>query len=602
MSMGNYDIRPEIQIKGRCRTWEGYADIAQAIREKLDQRAQTATAQRGKTTGTLQKERRRRVVAVECYPGTDLEELNRELFPLLAPTKVLQVDDYADSAEQVQARIRDVITQDRVFGVMSHYVIGDFFTEEGIAAGKKKLEQAEGLIIVYGFGTDLIVQPDVLVYADLTRWEIQLRYRRGMCNWKTDNAEEDPLRKNKRGYFFEWRMADRQKTSLYDRMDFIMETVVPGKPVMAEGEGYRAAVQEAAGRPFRLVPYFDPSVWGGHWMQERFHLDPDRQNFGWAFDGVPEENSVIFNLGGIRMETPALNIVLQAPDALLGPKVHARFGREFPIRFDYLDTMGGGNLSLQVHPLVEYAQDKFGIHYTQDESYYILDASEHSCVYLGVKENVDKDELVAELEKAQEGKEPFPAERFVNCFPVKKHDHVAIPAGTIHCSGSDTVVLEISATPYIFTFKLWDWDRVGLDGKPRPVHIGHGKHNIRMNRSTEFCEKYLINRADAPHENLAGQEGVRAERTGLHELEFLETRRYWFCGEALLETHESVNMLNLVEGTEADIISVDGSFEPFRVHYGETFIVPESVKKYIVRNAGNQKREIGLIQAFVRNL
>ncbi|GJM79120.1 hypothetical protein HMSSN139_16160 [Paenibacillus sp. HMSSN-139] len=159
---------------------------------------------------------------------------------------------------------------------------------------------------------------------------------------------------------------------------------------------------------------------------------------------------------------------------MLGDRVHARFGAEFPIRFDLLDTMGGGNLSLQVHPLTEYIQQTFGMHYTQDESYYILDTDENgeACVYLGLKENVDRKRMANDLCRAKSGEAPFPAEEYVNKIPVNKHDHVLIPAGTIHCSGKDTMVLEISATPYIFTFKLWDWDRLGLDGLPPPHPSG----------------------------------------------------------------------------------------------------------------------------------
>ncbi|MDU3934078.1 MAG: class I mannose-6-phosphate isomerase, partial [Serratia liquefaciens] len=167
-----------------------------------------------------------------------------------------------------------------------------------------------------------------------------------------------------------------------------------------------------------------------------------------------------------------------------GERVHARFGAEFPIRFDLLDTVGGQNLSFQVHPLTEYIQQHFGMHYTQDESYYILAAEQGAEVYLGMKNGTDPQAMMADLAAAQRGEKAFDDCRFVNRFPARKHDHFLIPAGTVHCSGAGTMVLEISATPYIFTFKLWDWGRVGLDGLPRPVHLQHGEQVINWQCDT----------------------------------------------------------------------------------------------------------------------
>ena len=95
------------------------------------------------------------------------------------------------------------------------------------------------------------------------------------------------------------------------------------------------------------------------------------------------------------------------------------------------------------------------------------------------------------MRNAQE-KGTFDAESYVNQFPVKKHDHVLIPAGTVHCSGKGTMVLEISATPYIFTFKMWDWGRVGWDGRPRPIHIERALDNIQWERDTQWVKDNLI--------------------------------------------------------------------------------------------------------------
>ena len=162
------------------------------------------------------------------------------------------------------------------------------------------------------------------------------------------------------------------------------------------------------------------------------------------------------------------------------------------------------------------------------------------------------------------------------------------------------MVLEISATPYIFTFKLWDWDRLGLDGKPRPVNIERGAEVIRWDRDATYARKHLVNRFDS----LGKGEGWREERTGLHPAEFIETRRHWFSGAVPHDTgglrDGSVNVLNLVEGTEAIVESPDKAFAPFPVHYAETFVVPAAVGPYTVRPVGSTDRELATLKASVR--
>jgi mannose-6-phosphate isomerase class I len=304
----------------------------------------------------------------------------------------------------------------------------------------------------------------------------------------------------------------------------------------------------------------------------------------------------------VRIEVPALDLVLAQPRALLGTPVYERFGAEFPIRFDFLDTIGGGNLSLQVHPLAEYIQQHFGMPYTQDESYYLLDAEPGAVVYLARKEGADFAEMIGALEAAQAGGPAFDDERFIARFPARKHDHFLIPAGTLHGSGAGSMVLEISATPYIFTFKLWDWNRMGMDGKPRPINIEHGKANIRWERDERYARAHLINRIS----EVSRGDGWREERTGLHEAEFIETRRHWFTGDAPHHTGGvpagSVNVLNLVEGDEAVVESPEHAFEPFVVHYAETFIVPAAVGAYRIRPRGRARgTECATIKAFIRS-
>lgn len=160
------------------------------------------------------------------------------------------------------------------------------------------------------------------------------------------------------------------------------------------------------------------------------------------------------------------------------------------------------------------------------------------------------------------------------------------------------MVLEISTTPFIFTFKLWDWERLGLDGRPRPINIAHGKKVIQWDRTESWVQKELVDQVKV----VAEGEGWIEESTGLHRREFIETRRHWFSRPVLHKTGSCVNVLNLVEGREAIVESPDNAFEPFVVHYAETFIVPGNVSEYTIRPYGESEgTTCGTIKAYVRN-
>ncbi len=531
-------------------------------------------------------------ILIECYPGTDYNDLNEVIISNLEDYDVIFLDDYSLAEEDINIKTKDVITDDRIFGKMNDFKIEDFYDESKIKKINQKFSSLKK-VIVFGFGvSQLISGQDCLIHMNLARWEIQRRLREGLPNWKANNESEENSKKFKRGYFLEWRIADNIKKQNILNYDYFIDANDKSNYKMIEGNKYIDSLRDVVKSPLRLVPFFDPGVWGGQWMKEHFNLNPEKINYAWSFDGVVEENSLYLEYENGTIEVPSIDMLFANPKDLLGDKVYKRFGAEFPIRFDYLDTIGGQNLSLQVHPTNDYIKEKFNMEYTQDESYYIMhvDEEEDPCVYIGLKEGIDEQEMFEELERANKGEIDFDVEKFVNKIPCKKGDHFLIPAGTVHCSGKGVLVLEISSTPYIFTFKLWDWSRVDLDGKPRPINLEHAKKVINFKRDTNFVYKELYNN----FETISDVE----EKTGLHELEFIETRRFNSKCSIDHNTEGSVNVLNVVGENDILVYSKDEKFKEQIYHHGETFIIPEYVKEYSIKPL--KEEEIIYIKAYVR--
>jgi mannose-6-phosphate isomerase class I len=584
----NYDTAPFVEVPAEHASacWMGWESIASELASRADKET---------------------VIAVECYPGVDVDTLRPQLSRLLKPARTVDSRQAFKAEADIEAMVAPFLGgDDPVFGYLNQTLrLADFFDpallgklQEGVRYGKVK-----GMALIVGPGASLVAPfADLLVYADMPRWEGQLRQRRGEAdNLGTRNRGLKASMQYKRSFFIDWRVADRHKVATLSSWNYLLDTTQADQPKLISGEAHLAALKATSQRPFRVVPFFDPGPWGGQWMREVCQLPEGPPNYAWCFDGVPEENSLNLRFAdGVTVEIPSYNLVYRHPSALLGEPVYGRFGPEFPIRFDFLDTMQGGNLSFQVHPLTEFAREHFGLPYTQDESYYILDAEPGAVVYLGCKDGVDPAEMFADLEAAQRGEKEFEAERFAATFPARKHDHFLIPAGTLHCSGSNSMVLEISATPYIFTFKLWDWNRLGLDGKPRPVNLDRGREVVLWHRDETYARQHLVNRV----EEIARGENWREERTGLHPAEFIETRRLWLSGPVDHHTggeaEGSVNVLNLVQGEFAIVESPEGAFAPFTVHYAETFIIPAAVGAYRIR-PGVNGQECALMRAFVRS-
>lgn len=575
-SMKNYDLKPCINVtKNKEDVIVGNNDLVNLIINQINQG--------------------NKIFVYDLYPGVDkegllslLREINHKL--------LIDTDTCKRSEKDLHKMFDQNITEDRVFGYMVSSKLEACFDELKVAEVMSEIEQNKNeVIFIVGVGASLFAHADIHYYFDITRWEIQLRFRHGGSNWMFKNPDAPILTKFKIGFFVEWRLADKHKEDNFDKVDFWVDANVSNELKVIDKQSFYMAFEKISKEPFRMEPYFDKSVWGGQWMKNMFDLDKEEENYGWSFDGVPEENCVRFSFGGNTVVFPAMNLVKLFPQELLGKRVYSKFGADFPIRFDMLDTFEGGNLSLQVHPTFDYIQNTFGMkNYTQDESYYILDATENSCVYLGLKEGIDKEAMIADLEAANRGEIMFDAEKYVNKIPVKKHDHILIPAGTVHCSGKDTHVLEISSTPYIFTFKLWDWGNIGLDGLPRPVHINHGKKNIQWDRDTKWVMNHLIHQ-----EKVLQKDGkCLVERTGLHEYELIETKRYTFNDKVEITLNDSVAVVNLVEGKEAWIKSTDGSWEPRKIHYCETFIVPALIDKFIIESC--EKESVRVIMATMR--
>ena len=253
-------------------------------------------------------------------------------------------------------------------------------------------------------------------------------------------------------------------------------------------------------------------------------------NYAWSFELIVPENGLVFASDDWILEVSFDFLMYRSAGDITGDSA-AAFGCEFPIRFDFLDTFAGGNLSLQCHPRPDYVRRNFGETFTQDETYYILDCRPDARCFLGFRDDIDPGAFRRAVDTSFAAAQPLDVERYVQVHPARKHDLFLIPNGTIHCSGINSLVLEISATPYIFTFKMYDWMRLDLDGRPRPLNIDRAFENLYFERKGAVVPQELIAQ---PRVN--GGPGWELIHQPTHRHHFYDVQRYAFSTAVEVET------------------------------------------------------------------
>lgn len=446
-------------------------------------------------------------------------------------------------------------------------------------------------VIVYGAGAALVPASDagigLLIYVDVPKDEIQRRLaEKTITNLGSSEASY------KRSYFLDWPVLNKHKAMLLPSIDVFVDGTDAVQPTLMSGTNLRAALTELSRNCFRVRPWFAPGPWGGQWIKEHFtELDQNVPNYAWSFELITPENGLVLNSGGERLEFSFDLLMFQHTREVLG-RAAERFGYNFPIRFDYLDTMEGGNLSVQVHPNTDYIREHFGEAFTQDESYYITTCTPDAQVYLGFRDGVDPAAFRREVETSRQQGTTIEIERFVNRVEAAPHDLFLIPSGTIHGSGVNNLVLEISATPYIYTFKIYDWVRRDLNGSLRPLNIERAWQNLDFTRQEEYVASQLCPQPQTLREGT----GWREVRVGTHEALFYAVHRYEFEQAVDAVTDGRCHILNVVEGVAVIVEMANGYRAQFNC--AETFVIPAAAETYRLIGVGEQPCKI--VVAFVK--
>jgi hypothetical protein len=243
MRTGGYDKFPVVEIAdGGEQAWRGWPDICCELFSAID------------ATSTP-------VLAIECYPGVFEKEIAEALRAGRPGIELIDMRDAWLSEKEIEQLIAPFCGgDDPIFGFTSNLTLRSFFDSHRLKEIHEQASSASSPLVLLGPGA-FLAAPDraLYVHADLPRWEIQQRQRRGqIANLGSSDTSVKASLQYKRAFFIDWRAADRVKRATMARWDYLLDTTAPGDPRLVKGEAFRRALSHCATRPFRTVPFSIP--------------------------------------------------------------------------------------------------------------------------------------------------------------------------------------------------------------------------------------------------------------------------------------------------------------------------------------------------------
>ena len=445
------------------------------------------------------------------------------------------------------------------------------------------------VIAVYGYGCLIgSLRPlyDVKCYFDVTPKESILRIRRGQFANYGDKVARPVNQVIRRCYYVDFEMAVHLRGELLkgSLLDYYLPSDDPDRNQLIPMKTVAEIMDALASYPFRCKPVYLEGVWGGTYVKKLRNLPDTMRNCAWVFDLIPMEVSVVVEAGDAKVEFPFSSFVQKEGEAIMGDKCVRKFHGYFPIRFNYDDTFhSNGNMSIQVHSGAQYNHEHYDELGRQDESYYVVVAGQGAKTFVGFRDDADTDQFIKDIKLADTEYKPVDYMKYVNYEESRPGLQVMLPAGTIHSSGRNQVVLEIgSLTIGSYTYKLYDYLRADLDGKPRPIHTWHGERNLAFERKKSWVRSHIV---QEPRTVRSG-DGWAEYIVGESDMLYFSLRRLEFEKSIEDNTGGKFHVLVLVDGEKIRIRSVEYPERHFDAEYMDMVVVPADMGRYVVENLG----------------
>lgn len=319
---------------------------------------------------------------------------------------------------------------------------------------------------------------------------------------------------------------------------------------------------------YKFRPIFKTTIWGGEKIAPFKHIETQQSCIGesWEISGVSGSESIV--AGGPDDGKSLTELVKEHGSRLLGKKVAATYGQEFPLLIKFIDACQ--DLSVQVHPDDELAAKRHDGSRGKTEMWYVVDAAPGAKLLSGFSRSVSRDEY----QKAVDENE---IAEILSESEVKPGDVFFLPAGRVHAIGAGCFVAEIQETSDI-TYRIYDYDRRDADGNPRELHTELAKDAIDFSVESDYRTHYEA-LPDRPVELVE----CRHFTTSLYDL-----------GKAIdipVAVNDSFLILMCLEG-EAEVKDSDSEL---LLRRGESILIPASEEKVRI----NPNRKVKILSTFI---